>query len=539
MISRVMFILFLVLTICSAIPAWADDDAMIDLDNHIAAFSGTWGYSTGRILYYGDDYRWALCSGSASITAEAAFSTSNVGSNGTAILADITGEYAVYVRWTTYPNRTINAKYRIYDGTTYRGTCVTTMNQQVRGGEWLYCSTVNLTASNYAVVKIGNDCEAGKNVIADAVRFVRVSKDTDDIINGSITTPKIAAGAVTTPTIGDGQVTTAKIGDAQVTTAKIAAGAVSTPTIGDGQITTAKIAPNGVTTSNIAANAITPDKIGFYSNVAIVAPSGGDYTNPVTAMTNIASWCGTPLATNPCLLKIMPGVYNIDTSSLQMQQYVDIDGSGENITTITGNVGNNTSGVVNGADDAVLRNLKVVNTGGGSYAIAIYNDNASPIIKNVIAKASDGGTYSRAIYNSSSSPTITDVEAIASGGFSSEAIVNNSSSSPIMNSVTATSLGGGTNSRAVYNTLSSPTMFNVTATATGATNNYGVYNISSGSTRIEHSIISGSITIWNGSGVVTYVANTRLDGGSVSNTGTLTCAGVYDENYAFYANTCP
>ncbi len=45
-----------------------------------------------------------------------------------------------------------------------------------------------------------------------------------------------------------------------------------------------------------------------YGKVAVVAQTGGDYTDPVAAMSALATWCGTPSASNACLLKIMPGV---------------------------------------------------------------------------------------------------------------------------------------------------------------------------------------------------------------------------------------
>ena len=182
--GRKMMILLLSLVFgLGGFSAWADDDAIIDIDNHVASFTGFWGTENSPILFYGDNFRWAACSGSTSITREATFSSINVRSNGTAIYPDISGDYAVYVRWVAHSNRTTDAKYRIYDGGTLRGTCVTPMNQQQRGGEWIYCNTVHLTAGNAAVVKLGNDCEAGMYVVADAVRFVRVSKDKDDIID--------------------------------------------------------------------------------------------------------------------------------------------------------------------------------------------------------------------------------------------------------------------------------------------------------------------------------------------------------------------
>jgi hypothetical protein len=110
-----------------------------------------------------------------------------------------------------------------------------------------------------------------------------------------------------------------------------------------------------------------------------------------------------------------------------------------------------------------------------------------------------------------------------------------------MTNVTATA-SGGSYSYGVYNYSSSPIMTNVTATASGGSYSYGVSNNSSGTSvtvKINHSVIKGiSSSIANNIFVTTLVGNTHLEG-TVSNSGTLTCAGVYDENYTFYASTCP
>jgi hypothetical protein len=74
-----------------------------------------------------------------------------------------------------------------------------------------------------------------------------------------------------------------------------------------------------------------------YGKVAVVAQTGGDYIDPVAAMNNLATWCGTPSATNPCLLKIMPGVYTLG-NTLMIASYVDVEGSGANSTKIVGTV---------------------------------------------------------------------------------------------------------------------------------------------------------------------------------------------------------
>jgi hypothetical protein len=136
-----------------------------------------------------------------------------------------------------------------------------------------------------------------------------------------------------------------------------------------------------------------------YGNVAIVALSGGDYPNPYAAMEDSGNWCGTASETNPCLVKVMPGFYDVGGNSVQMKGYIDIEGSGENTTKIKGNISSNFTGVVGGATFAELRFLSVENTGGGSYAIAMYNYQAAPKITNVTLTARKGGVNSVALFN--------------------------------------------------------------------------------------------------------------------------------------------
>ena len=363
--------------------------------------------------------------------------------------------------------------------------------------------------------------------------------------------------------IQDGQVTSTDIADGAVTNTRISEGAVTGTKIGDGAVSNTKIQDGAVTDAKITGP-ISSSKIQKPAKIAIVAQSGGDYADPVIAMNNLSAWCGTPAAANPCLLKIMPGVYNVGENSVQMQSYVDIEGSGENATKIVGNPSSYNTGIVNGASNAEIRLLTVEHTGGGFYAIAVYNENASPKMSNVTATAS-GGTSNYGVSNYSSSPVMTNVTATASGGMNSISIQNLNSSSPIMINITATASGGtsnygiandssssptmnkvtstasgGTNSYGISNCSSSSTMTNVTATALGGINNIGIFNHCGSTIKIEHSVISGSsYTIYNEVATI-MIGNTRLDGGPIVNSGgTIICAGVYDENFTFYSNTCP
>lgn len=294
------------------------------------------------------------------------------------------------------------------------------------------------------------------------------------------------------------------------------------------------------------------------ANVIIVAKSGGDFTTITAALNSIME----ANATNRYLIKIMPGIYS---ERVTMKQCVDIEGSGELTTKITTT---SPDGTLVGANDAELRFLTVENTGGTDAAIAIYNVSASPHLTNVTANASGadtnvgvvniysslvmthvsanawGGTRSVGVYNYYSSlPVMIDVIANAAGGANDNyGVYSEATFSPVMMDVIA-SASGGTNSYGVGNFFSSPAIQNSVIRANDGVNNYGIYNLAgdgSYTVTVNNSQVTGSTnTIYNDPHFITQIGASLLAGGPVENIDTLTCAGVYDENYAFSADTCP
>jgi hypothetical protein len=183
----------------------------------------------------------------------------------------------------------------------------------------------------------------------------------------------------------------------------------------------------------------------------------------------------------------MPGVYDVGSSSVIMQQYIDIEGSGEKITKITST---NSTGTLLTASYAEIRFLTIANTAGGVSTRAIY-------------------------------------------------IIGSGSAPPSILHVTATASGSTINNFGVYNGYSSSlVMTNVTITATGASA-YGVANGGTGTVKINHSVISAAnYTIYNLPGATTLVSHTQLDGGTVYNGGTLTCVGAYNGSYVALGTNC-
>ncbi|HXE95951.1 MAG TPA: hypothetical protein VN642_06080 [Dongiaceae bacterium] len=104
---------------------------------------------------------------------------------------------------------------------------------------------------------------------------------------------------------------------------------------------------------------------GKYAKQIVVAISGGEFNSPIAAVGSITD----ASATNPYLVKVMPGVYNLGTSSLVMKPFVNLEGSGDS-SVITSQVVNPETqncayGTVTMANNSTVSNILITNTGAG------------------------------------------------------------------------------------------------------------------------------------------------------------------------------
>lgn len=174
-ISPLLSVLIIVCVLVSiSTPLRADDDAVMDVDDSKAATVGTWHNSTFLPCAVGGAYKYTWgSSGGQRVTFE------------TERTADITGQYAVYARWSSHSNRNNQARYKIYDGTTLRATRF--VDQRSDGCNWRYLATVKLTSGHKGKVVLDPyNASSNEATIADAVRFVRITKDGYDIADNSI-----------------------------------------------------------------------------------------------------------------------------------------------------------------------------------------------------------------------------------------------------------------------------------------------------------------------------------------------------------------
>jgi hypothetical protein len=334
-----------------------------------------------------------------------------------------------------------------------------------------------------------------------------------------------------------------------------------------------------------------------------------------------------PSATNPWLLKIGPGIFDLGSSPLQIPAYVSLEGSGTGSTTIqsTG-FGSPGSATVVGAGGASVSDLSIVNTGGAAYATGYLVSGSSPRVQRVSITVTPGSTDSYGIYLAGgASPTFEDISInlYNSGSGAFYGVFTDSGSNPTFEHATVTLGADGSGSGAAFEVQGSITgrrlnvstgfygntsgvISGVVATGSVALSdsdiaagcagsgpvyavsgsssvnlnnvrayvwllgggsctayaaylnnasalirgsqltgyNYGLYATgatSAQSIHVDSSVLEGfGKYIVNGSNYTTVIGATRItDGYGHTNSGSLTCAGLYGEGGTFFPTTCP
>jgi len=400
---------------------------------------------------------------------------------------------------------------------------------------------------------------------------------TTNILDGAVTTSKLASSAVTTAKLADGAVTTTKILDSAVTSTKIANGAVTDAKI-SGLISASKISSVGLNADTVdgqhasafalashtqamstvsgldAALAgksdVTHNHDGAYqkkySKVIVVATDGnGDFTDPKAAMASISD----ASAANTYLIKIMPGDYSI-MGYLLMKSYVDIEGSGKNVTKIQGwssFVGNTTAFLASEVNFAEVRDItvemigpSVPNSGIDTVAVSANLASVSFTNVNINAYVYPDGVWALGILATNSNLRLTNVKIHAErsgptpGSLTAGILFSGNNSGPmILNGVTIETIGNGSNVGIMGqgNTLMTIRNSDISGDyaldiGTDINNNIKVYN---------SSIRGGSVSINVGAENTLMMAGSEL-AGAVQGTGTVKITNCFDGSFNPIAN---
>lgn len=268
------------------------------------------------------------------------------------------------------------------------------------------------------------------------------------------------------------------------------------------------------------------------SHTLIVSPNGTPTQNGtalLAAMTLISN--SNPSASNPWLLKLEPGNYDLGSASLALLPYVDLEGSGEGTTFISSTIGTPgsfppTSGTLVAAANSEVRLVTISNAGSATNQAAVYVPAGvtNTRFNNFTAKTFSSGTFHFGLYQSNGTVSVTNSTLTASGSlFSalSNGLYNNGGTVNVANS--SLSAAGASNGYGLYNT-GTASVTNSTLSASGGPYGRGLSN--NGSV----SVINSSLT---GSGSTGYGLDT-VGGTVIVARSTLTASG--GQTYGLYNN---
>lgn len=212
-------------------------------------------------------------------------------------------------------------------------------------------------------------------------------------------------------------------------------------------------------------------------------------------------------AADPWLIKIEPGLYDLDGQSLVMRPFIDFEGSGEAVTVVHSTV--NAVGTVQGAGPAELRRLTVTNSG-PTDAIALSNGAVEFSASHVTCRARDGSRSSTGLANSALGGTFRDLDVRAEGSPSATGVstrggllrgarvfasgtsfafaVFSASSQGEITDVTGEALGDSY-AVAFRNEAGGPLLRNVRASGRGSSIGEGIVNGAASRARIQGAVI--------------------------------------------------
>ena len=263
------------------------------------------------------------------------------------------------------------------------------------------------------------------------------------------------------------------------------------------------------------------------ARVIWVADDGtGDFRKLSTALNSITDAADT----NEYLIRIAPGEY-FETANVAMKNFVDVEGSGQGITTIKGSCPGSTdkerSTISFGLVNSQIRQL-TIEADSANQCSAVYSNQ------------SDESDTRLDTYSPSMEFVTVDSESSGSAT-QSQAVINENSNLVVANSeLTAKSSSGGKAS-AMYNDGSEVQLLNSTAKASGSMNtSWAIWNFGGATIEIRNSTIDGGnyALFSNGSRrSYFYVANTQLVGGAVGDStpsSVFQCFNVFDEDFVQY-----
>jgi hypothetical protein len=304
------------------------------------------------------------------------------------------------------------------------------------------------------------------------------------------------------------------------------------------------------------------------NNTVTVAPTGGNYTNPVTAANNATTgdhWCGSPqLPASPCVMNIAAGIY-ILPSTLNIPDPVKVVGAGRTATLLVAAKGLATAVTSRGRGISDLSIINHQDTGVGANGLSIgFGMNDDPVpganqIARVTIDVVTPGTAFGLSTGENGDSRLEDVKIIVRAGSNATGINQFKPPAVIVDSLIDAAGGNlvwGINQQDQPSGPANLTRTIVVASGPLAT---GVFMIDTAITitdsllvsqtyalqvagrspaTITHSILRGPSWFFGGSSTLN-ATDSVLDGSANYGSTQATCSRVYNRSYQLLLNTCP
>lgn len=279
---------------------------------------------------------------------------------------------------------------------------------------------------------------------------------------------------------------------------------------------------------------LAPNSLVRYSHTLLVGSNGSPTQNGaalLAAMSIISN--ANPSLTNPYLLKLEPGTYDLGNQALALVPYVDLEGSGEGTTFLASSVGSGSPdlGTLVLAAHSEARFVTVTNGGSNTFQIAIC---VPPSAINHVrlfhltatTAATNGATNSYGLYNNGGTLTVQDSTFTATGSANNLGLYNNAGTLIVQN--TLLTAAGGTQSIGLSNIGGSATVQNSTLTTSGGSLlNYGLFSNGGTITVTKVTVQNSTLTASGGSKSVGLF---NAVGTALVQDSTLTASGGLNEN---------
>jgi hypothetical protein len=262
-----------------------------------------------------------------------------------------------------------------------------------------------------------------------------------------------------------------------------------------------------------------------YVRTVVVSPVGTPAQNG-DALRSALDSITTASATNPWLLKVEPGIYDVGASTLAAKPFVDVEGSGETVTILTKHSG--TTPTVLASSNSELRRLTIENDG-ATDAMALVADATAPHISHVKLLASGGGNPTGFLATNGAAAVVSEMTVIVTGstGAQGTALYDSGSFSSYF-AVRASSSGGNSNRGIRFCCLGGPRLRNVLSVAAdGSVLDEGV-DITNASPSIENLVAVATGVAQTNTGILVtgassapslHLVSGSADGASLLNLG--------------------